>query len=126
MCFETLKRWIMEINQFEVWIADLNPRFGTETGKQRPVLILQTNFLNRASHPSTLIAPITSNVIETSKILRVHFPKDVAHLREASDVMLDQIRAIDNKRLVKKLGEIPTEITSQIKENLKIIFNVGL
>ena len=36
----------MKIKQFEVWIADLNPRMGTESGKIRPVLIVQTDLLN--------------------------------------------------------------------------------
>ncbi|MEJ7677319.1 MAG: type II toxin-antitoxin system PemK/MazF family toxin [Segetibacter sp.] len=51
----------MKIKQFEVWIVDLNPRMGTETGKTRPVIIIQTNLLN-SFHPSTIICPITTNV----------------------------------------------------------------
>ncbi|MCY7311344.1 MAG: type II toxin-antitoxin system PemK/MazF family toxin [Chitinophagaceae bacterium] len=35
----------MQIKQYEIWIADLNPRFGTETGKTRPVVIIQTDLL---------------------------------------------------------------------------------
>jgi mRNA interferase MazF len=37
----------MKIKQYELWIADLNPKFGTEAGKTRPVVILQTDLLNR-------------------------------------------------------------------------------
>ena len=37
----------MKIKQYEIWIADLNPRFGTETGKTRPVVIVQTDLLNK-------------------------------------------------------------------------------
>ena len=62
----------MNIRQYEVWIADLNPRVGTEAGKTRPVLVVQTNLLNTVSHPSTIICPITSNVKKESEILRVH------------------------------------------------------
>ena len=39
----------MKINQYEIWIADLNPQIGTEAGKSRPVLIVQTNLLNKIS-----------------------------------------------------------------------------
>lgn len=42
-----LKKLILPVNQFEIWIADLNPQLGTETGKTRPVLIVQTNLLNK-------------------------------------------------------------------------------
>jgi len=45
----------MLINQFEIWLADLNPNIGTEAGKTRPVLVIQTNLLNQIEHPSTII-----------------------------------------------------------------------
>ena len=93
----------MTIRQFEIWIADLNPQLGTEPGKTRPVLIIQTNLLNTVSHPSTLICPITTNVVTESDILRVHIKEDVANLHENCDILIDQIRAIDNKRLIKRL-----------------------
>ncbi|RLD88235.1 MAG: type II toxin-antitoxin system PemK/MazF family toxin, partial [Bacteroidetes bacterium] len=47
----------MEIRQYDIWLADLNPRLGTEPGKTRPVLVVQTNLLNQVFHPSTLICP---------------------------------------------------------------------
>jgi len=94
----------MLIKQFEIWIADLNPQIGTETGKTRPVLILQTNLLNKIPHPSTIICPITTNVRPDSDILRVHLKKGEANLTQDSYIMIDQIRAIDNKRLIIKLG----------------------
>lgn len=64
----------MNTKQFEIWIADLNPRMGTETGKVRPVIIVQTDLLNSV-HPSTIICPITTNVNPDSDILRVHLKK---------------------------------------------------
>lgn len=88
----------MKIKQFEVWIANLNPRFGTEAGKTRPVAIVQTDLLNNF-HPSTLICPITTNVNLNARILRVYLPKGTAKLKEDCDIMIDQVGAIDNKRL---------------------------
>lgn len=114
----------MSIKQFEVWIADLNPRIGTETGKTRPVLIVQTNLLNKIPHPSTIICPITTNVKKDSEILRVHLKKGMANLNENCDIMIDQLRAIDNTRLIKKIGEIPSEIIEQVKENISIIIDL--
>ncbi len=64
----------MEIKQFDIWIADLNPQIGTEPGKMRPVLVIQTNLLNLVNHTSTLVCPITSNVKKNSEVLRVHIP----------------------------------------------------
>ena len=113
----------MQIKQFEVWIADLNPQIGTETGKTRPVLVVQTNLLNQIPHPSTIICPITTNVQPDTEILRVHLNRGTANLNENCDVMIDQIRAIDNKRLIKKIGILPRDLTQKVRENIEIILD---
>ena len=69
----------MPIKQFEIWIADLNPRIGTESRKTRPVVVIQTNLLNKIPHPSTIVCPITTNVKKDSEILRVHLKKFPLH-----------------------------------------------
>lgn len=114
----------MSIKQFEIWIADLNPKIGTEPGKTRPVLVLQTDLLNKIPHPSTIICPITTNVKRAAEILRVHVEKGTANLHQAGDVMIDQIRAIDNKRMVKKIGVLPDELIDLVKENIQIVLNI--
>jgi mRNA interferase MazF len=114
----------MKINQYEIWIADLNPQIGTEAGKTRPVLVVQTNLLNKIPHPSTIICPITTNVQKNSDILRVHLKKGMANLHMNCDVMIDQIRAIDNKRLIKKVGNLPIELIDKIKENIAIVIDL--
>ncbi len=113
----------MKIKQFDIWITDLNPQVGTETGKIRPVLVVQTDLLNKV-HPSTLICPITTNVKKESKILRVHLTKGTASLKEDCDIMIDQLRAIDNKRLIKRIGKMPKSLEAIIKENLTIILDL--
>jgi mRNA interferase MazF len=114
----------MTIKQYEIWVANLEPRHGTETGKVRPVLIVQTNLLNQI-HPSTLICPITTNVQLKSEILRVHLKKETAKVKEDCDIMIDQIRAIDNRRLVRKVGDLPKELAEEVKENIIIIFDLN-
>ena len=114
----------MLIKQFEIWVADLNPKIGTEPGKTRPVLIVQTNLLNKIPHPSTIICPITTNVKKDSEILRVHLKKGTANINQACDIMIDQVRAIDNKRLIKKIGNLSTDLTGKIKNNLQIIMDI--
>jgi len=113
----------MEIKQFEIWIADLNPRMGTEAGKSRPVLVVQTDLLNK-EHPSTIICPITTNVKTDSEILRVHLKKSKFGLKEDCDIMIDQVRAIDNKRLVKRIGQVDRNAGEKIRENLKIVLDL--
>jgi len=84
----------------DVWLADLNPRRGTEPGKTRPVLILQAQALIDAGHPSTLIVPLTTNLIDDAEPLRIRVHAQTS-LRRDSDLLIDQIRAIDNRVLVK-------------------------
>ncbi len=115
----------MQIKRFEIWLADLNPQIGTEPGKTRPVLVVQTNLLNKIPHPSTIICPLTTNTQKESDILRVHIKMGTANLNENCDVMIDQVRAIDNKRLLKKLGELPESLTNKVKENLAIILDLN-
>ena len=113
----------MKIKQFDIWIADLNPRMGSEPGKVRPVLVVQTDLLN-SEHPSTIICPITTVVQPESVILRVHLKKGVAKLKGDCDIMIDQLRAIDNRRLLKKAGTISGILAEQVRQNLKIIFDL--
>ncbi|QLE01920.1 type II toxin-antitoxin system PemK/MazF family toxin [Galbibacter sp. BG1] len=114
----------MRIKQYEIWIADLNPQIGTEPGKTRPVLVVQTDLMNKIPHPSTIICPMTTNIKMESEILRVHLKKGVANLHESCDVMIDQIRAIDNKRLVKRIGALPNELIEKVKENIQVVLDL--
>ena len=114
----------MSIKQFEIWIADLNPQIGTEPGKTKPVLVVQTNLLNKIPHPSTIVCPVTANIKKESEILRVHLKKGMAKLHQDCDIMIDQIRAIDNKRLIKKVGNLPSNLVELVKENIQIIIDL--
>jgi mRNA interferase MazF len=81
----------------EVWLANLNPGHGTEPGKTRPVLIVQSQALLDAGHPSTLVIPLTTNLVDDAEPLRVRVPAS-GRLPRDSDLLIDQLRAIDNRR----------------------------
>ncbi len=83
----------------EVWLADLNPRRGTEPGKTRPVLVVQSQALLDADHPSTLVVPLTTKLVDDAAPLRIRVPA-VDRLQSDSDLLIDQLRAIDNRRLI--------------------------
>lgn len=114
----------MNIRQFEIWIADLNPQMGTETGKTRPVVVVQTDMLNKVNHPTTIICPITINVKRESEIMRTYLTKGVANVSEDCDIMIDQIRAIDNRRFVRKIGTLPSNKATAMMDNLKIVLEL--
>lgn len=111
----------MDIKQFDIWLADLNPSRGTEPGKTRPVVVVQTDLLNH-THPSTLICPITSKVNLDIVLLRVHLKKGQIH--KPSDILVDQIRAIDNQRFMKKLGKLTKDQVQNLKKNLRVVLDI--
>lgn len=86
-------------NQGEVWLANLNPGRGTEPGKTRPVLILQNQVLLDTEHPSTIIIPLTTNLVDDAEPLRLRIPAQ-GNLVKSADLLVDQLRAIDNRRLI--------------------------
>jgi mRNA interferase MazF len=111
----------MKIKQYDIWLADLNPSRGTEPGKSRPVVIIQTNLLND-THASTLVCPITTKVQSEVNLLRIHLKK--GQLDKLSDVLVDQIRAIDNKRFIKKVGQLNKDQIIKIKDNIRIVLDL--
>jgi len=110
----------MKIKQYDIWIADLNPSRGPEPGKTRPVVIVQTDLLND-SHLSTIVCPVTTNIQPEVELLRVHLKK--TQLDKLSDILVDQIRAIDNKRLIKKVGKLNEEQIKILKRNIGVILD---
>lgn len=110
----------MKIRKFHIYTADLNPRFGTEPGKIRPVVVVQSNLLNEA-HPSTMICPVTTNVQPKAEILRIHLKKGESGLKKASDIIVDQIRAIDNRRFKDHIGVISESNKKALLHSLRII-----
>jgi len=103
-----------------LYLADLSPGRGTEPGKMRPVLVIQTNLLNSASHPSTWIIPCTTRVAGEN-LLRVSLPRGLAGNTKDCELMIDQSRAIDNRRLRRRLGLLPRVVLAEVKQKLRLL-----
>jgi mRNA interferase MazF len=108
----------------EVWLANLNPRLGTEPSKTRSVLIVQGQALINAGHLSTLIVPLTTNLIDDAEPLRIRVHAQ-SLLRRESDLLIEQLRAIDNRSLIKgplaRLDERTMErVASALREVLDL------
>ena len=110
----------MKLKKFHIYLADLNPRLGTEPGKVRPVVIVQTDLLNPV-HPSTIVCPVTTNISREVGILRVFISKNDSGLQKDSDILVDQIRAIDNRRFKKHIGKLPRPLQQTLLDNLQIL-----
>jgi mRNA interferase MazF len=108
------------IERGQIWLANLDPRQGTEPGKVRPVLVVQAQALLDAHHPSTLIVPLTTHLVAGAEPLRIRV-RPLGRLRKESDLLMDQLRAIDNRRLTGKplarLGEpVMREVSAAISD----------
>ncbi len=114
----------MKYQQFEIWIADLHPNFGEETGKTRPVLIVQSNILNDVGYRSTIICPFTTGTRKKITVLRINVGTGESGLNAPSAVMIDEVRAIDNRRFIKKIGELPQSLKSVVAENLAVVLDL--
>jgi mRNA interferase MazF len=108
----------VRIRRGALYLADLDPRLGTESGKLRPVLVMQTDLLNEAGHPSTWILPCTTR-LAGENLLRVPLPRGLAGNREDCEVMIDQSRAIDNRRFVRALEPLPARILREVEQKLR-------
>lgn len=111
-------------NRREIWLANLEPQHGTEPGKTRPVLVVQSQSLLDADHPSTLVIPLTTNLTEGAEPLRIRVPQS-AGLTRKSDLLIDQLRAIDNRRLVKgPLAVLTIEEMSLVDEAMQEVLDL--
>ena len=113
----------VRIRHGDLHVADLNPRRGTEAGKLRPVVVLQTNLLNEADHPSTFVVPCTTQLVGES-LLRVPLPQGMAGNAAECEVMIDQGRAIDNRRLRKRLGTLPRPVLVEVKKKIRLLLDL--
>jgi len=84
----------------------------------RPVLVIQTDLLNDTGHPSTWVLPCTTR-LTGENLLRVVLPRNIAGNREECEVMVDQSRAIDNRRLLRMMKPLPRSILAEVAEKLR-------
>ncbi len=89
----------MEINRFEVFLVNLDPTVGHEIQKTRPCLIISPNEMNRFIS-TVIVAPMTTKGRKYPTRISCSFRG------KNGQIVLDQIRTVDKKRLVKKLGSI--------------------
>lgn len=112
----------MMVSRGEVWLADLNPVRGSEQAGMRPVLIFQTDSINRFT--TTIITiPFTTNLRRASLPSCVWVSANEGGLTNDSVALCHQLRVLDKTRLTKKLGKLSGEIIAEIEEC--VLFTLG-
>lgn len=113
----------MTVCRGEIWLINLNPvKKNNEMGKIRPALVYQNDELNRSGYATTIIIPLSTSLIDNAEPIRMRVSKRDA-LEEDSDLVMTQIRAIDNDRFLKKLAVLTQKELQKVKELLDEIIN---
>lgn len=108
----------------EIYLAQLNPKKGNEVGKLRPVLIFQTNLLNEVGHPTTTVLPLSTHLIDESYPLHFRVQKR-DKLDTTSEILCDQIRTIDNQRIInEKITTLTQEEIEQINRQMMLVLEL--
>jgi len=108
----------------EIWWASLpNPR-GSEPGKTRPVLIIQSDSINRSTIQTVICAVITSNILLSSIPGNILIEKNESKLEKTSVINFSQILTIDKDYLLEMVSMLPKHIINKINNSLKIIFDI--
>ena len=105
----------MEVNQYQIFLVNLDPTIGSEIKKTRPCVVISPDEMNL--HIKTIvIAPMTTS----SK----NYPTRVKilHNKKKGQVVIDQIRTIDKRRIVKKLGELTIKEIKEVKAVIRETF----
>jgi len=102
----------------DIWLVNLNPiKKNNEMGKIRPVVVFQNNILNQNDYPTTIIIPLSTSLIDNAKPIRYRIKKR-DNLKKDSDIVITQIRAIDNSRFIEKIASLTLNEIKEIKQLL--------
>ena len=105
----------MVVLKNEVWMANFSPSIGSEINKIRPCLIISPNVANR-SLENVIVAPLTSSLkLYPSRV-------NCTFMKREGQIMIDQIRSLDKRRLIKPLGTIDESTSKEVYEMIKIYF----
>ncbi len=107
----------------EIYLVSFNPTVGAEIKKTRPALTVQNDSANRAS-PITMVAAITSKFEEPLYPTEVMVKAPEGGLGVDSVVLLNQVRSIDKRRLLKRLGTLKAETMRRVDRAILISFGV--
>ena len=101
----------MVTNQYEVFLVNLDPTIGHEIKKTRPCLVISPNEMNHTIS-TVIIAPMTTKSKKYPTRVELKFKK------KNGWIVLDQIRTVDKKRLIKRLGEVNKKTIFKVKNVL--------
>lgn len=116
---QMIKEEIKVVKRGEIYFANLGEGVGSEQNGVRPVIIIQNDVGNKHS-PTTIVALITSMSKKLNLPVHLEISKEESSLPQNSVILLEQIRTIDKKRLIRKISKLDESIADNINHRLKI------
>ena len=108
----------------EIWWAKLpDDPYGSEPGKNRPVLIIQNDAINRSNIKTVVCAIITSNISQSQVFGNILLEKSVTKLSKTSVVNFSQIFTVDKTRFTEQVSMLPKDYIDKINESIRYIFD---
>ena len=114
----------MPIKRGHLYIVDFNPRIKTKPGKLRPALVLQSDLVNEAGYPSTIVIPTTARLVENAGILRLRLKKGQGGIARDSDLLLGQLIAVANESFRQEIGALPNAMMEELENRIRIILSL--
>ncbi len=112
---------MVTINQGEIWWADLSEPIGSSPGYKRPVIVVQTDALNRSRIATVVCVPLTSNMEWAKAPGNVELTKQITGLPKDSVANVSQILTIDKEVLINLVGKLPSNKLQLILSGIGII-----
>jgi mRNA interferase MazF len=109
----------------ELWWADFGIPFGSEPGYKRPVLIIQNDFFNRSKINTTIVIPLTTNLILADAPGNILITKNESKLKKDSVITISQIEVIDRQRLIEKITKIDKTVIEKIENNMMFVLGIN-
>ena len=110
----------------EIWWLDYGIPFGSEPGYKRPVIILQNDFFNNSNMNTTIVIPLSTNLLLADVPGNIFLRKKESKLGKDSVLLLSQIGVVDKKRLIEKIAKLNNDIIEKIENNIVFILGIKL
>jgi len=110
------------IKRGEIYLVNFDPTVGAEAQKTRPALVV-SNDINNLHSPIVSISPVTSNVTRVYSF-EIEVPPATGGLKVRSKIMINQTRAMDKIRLIKKIGQLPGDLMEEVNQALRLHYDL--
>jgi mRNA interferase MazF len=110
----------------EIWWADYGIPYGSEPGYRRPVIIMQNDLFNNSKINTTIVAPLSTNLLLAGVPGNISMNKKDSKLTKDSVILISQIGVIDKERLIEKVSTINKETMKKIEDNIMFVLGIKI